>query len=127
MRYLLVLGLAVLFLVSPVVAASGALDGSVFTVSMAEQGGEAQADTLTFADGTFHSSACDQYGFAAAAYETTDADGAISFEATATSATEGENRWTGTVSGDAIRGTLVWSKAGQDPITYEFSGTRAGE
>jgi hypothetical protein len=39
------------------------------------------------------------------------------------SAKEGKNHWKGTVKGNAIEGTQVWTKAGQAPIEYWFRGT----
>ncbi|MGH9464095.1 MAG: hypothetical protein ACRD0X_00510 [Thermoanaerobaculia bacterium] len=104
-------------------APSGALDGKTFTVSVHDPGkAEPDQDTLTFADGTFHSSGCDAYGFTAAAYSTTDSEGNVQFSSSATSETEGAITWSGTIAGDAISGTFVWEKEGQDPISYAFEG-----
>jgi hypothetical protein len=40
------------------------------------------------------------------------------FEATTTSAKEGKIVWKGTVRGETLEGTLVWSKPGQKDIEY---------
>ena len=51
--------------------ASGALDGKRFDGVFMERGKTSgDADTLTFRDGRFRSSACDKYGYSDAAYKT---------------------------------------------------------
>ena len=63
-----------------------------------------------------------KYGFAAAPYTATEEGESVGFTASATSETEGEMDWTGTVSGDMIEGEVTWAKEGQDAIDYEFTG-----
>ena len=100
------------------------LDGKTFVVDFSEKGKtESTKDTLVFADGTFRSVGCDQYGFAAAPYTATAEGESVGFTASANSDTEGEMDWTGTVSGDTIEGEVTWAKEGQDPIDYEYTGT----
>jgi len=126
-RHLLALSLlAALVAVTPTVAqetSAGTLDGKTFTVSVTEQGNEPTPDTLTFTAGTFRSTACDEYGFTAAPYITTESDGTVQFSAAATSDTEGTITWSGTVSGDAVSGTFLWEKKGQDAINYTYEGS----
>ena len=99
------------------------LDGKTFIVDFSEKGKtESTKDTLVFADGTFRSVGCDQYGFTAAPYTATEEGESVGFTASATSETEGEMDWTGTVSGDMIEGEVTWAKEGQDAIDYEFTG-----
>lgn len=51
--------------------ASGTLDGKRFDGVFMERGKTSgDADTLTFRDGRFRSSACDKYGYSDAAYKT---------------------------------------------------------
>jgi hypothetical protein len=102
---------------------AGALDGKSFTVTMTEQGGEEQPDTLIFADGTFDSVACREYGFGAAPYQAEKKGDAWTFSAETRSEEEGVARWKGTVTGETVEGTMEWLKPGQDAIRYEFSGS----
>jgi hypothetical protein len=96
------------------------LDGKVFTVEAAEKGKTSgEKEDIDFAKGKFHSKGCDQYGFDSGAYTMTG----DKFEADTTSAKEGKIHWSGTVSGDRIEGTYVWTKTGQKPIEYWFKGT----
>jgi hypothetical protein len=107
-------------LFSTTALAKGTLDGKVFTVDSAEKGKTStEKDDVDFANGKLHSKGCDQWGFGAGAYKT---DG-NKFEADTTSAKEGKIHWSGTVVGDKIEGTYVWTKAGQKPIEYGFKGT----
>ena len=106
-------------------AQPAALDGLSFSIQTADSAGEEGPDTLLFVDGTFESTDCRQWGFTAAPYTATDADGTVSFSAEAASESEGTASWTGTITGDQISGTMVWSKEGQEPITYTFSGAAA--
>jgi hypothetical protein len=96
------------------------LDGKVFTIESAEKGKtNTEKEDVDFTKGKFHSQACDRYGFEAGSY-TLNGD---KFEADTTSAKEGKIHWSGTVSGDHIDGTYLWSKSGQKPIEYWFKGT----
>jgi len=100
------------------------LDGKTFIVDFSEKGKtESTKDTLVFADGTFRSVGCDQYGFTAAPYTATEEGEQVGFTASATSDTEGTMDWTGTVSGETIEGEVTWAKEGQDAIDYEYTGT----
>jgi len=101
--------------------AAGALDGKSFEVKV-EQGGDEQTDTLIFAEGTFDSVECRQYGFSAVPYQAEKKGDRWLFSAEAHSEKEGVARWKGTVIGDSVSGTMEWIKAGQETIHYEFSG-----
>ena len=100
------------------------LDGKRFIVDMAEkkEGAEQSKDTLTFTNGSFQSLACIPWGFGAATYTATGETEATGFNAVCTSEKEGTMTWTGTIDGDKINGTTVWTKEGQDPITYVWMG-----
>ena len=105
-------------------AAAGVLDGRTFTLMVKDPSKpSAEPDTLVFAGGTMRSAACDPYGFTAATYTPTNEAGAVTFIADAKSPKEGMNHWVGSVKGEVIEGTFVWSKAGQTSITYTFTGT----
>lgn len=103
-------------------AKGGALDGKSFAVDSGEKGKAAGKDkeTLTFKDGKMHSSACDAYGFGEGSYTAKTSGGATTFEADTASVKEGKIHWRGTVRGDAVDGSFVWSKPGQAPIEYWF-------
>ncbi len=58
------------------------------------------ADTLTFRDGKFRSSACDKYGYSDATYKTSTQGATTVFEAETESARYGKLLWKGTVSGE---------------------------
>ncbi len=100
------------------------LDGKTFTGTMTQKGKtKADRDTFVFQDGKFRSTACDKYGFAETAYTAAGSDVSTVFEAEAKSPEEGTMRWRGTVKGDTIEGTAVWTKVGQTETTYTFQGT----
>lgn len=104
----------------------GALDGKTFVGESGEKGKPAgpEKETIHFANGKFHSVACDAYGFGDGAYTTTAAaDGSVRWTAETSSPKEGKISWKGTVTGDKIDGTYVWTKTGQAPIEYWLKGT----
>ena len=87
--------------------AAGVLDGSTYSTML-----DGENDVLTFNDGTFHSSSCDEWGFGKGEYTTEAKEDSISFEATTTSEKDGTMVWTGTIQGDTINGSYYWSKKG---------------
>jgi len=106
--------------------AAGELDGKTFAVEVTEKGkeaAEAEKDQLIFKDGKFRSPGCDEYGFTEVAYTASAKDNKVAFDAVAKSEKEGEIHWTGTVQGDAVEGSFVWTKSGQDAIEYSFKGS----
>ena len=111
-------------------ALAASLDGKVFVGEAGEKGKPADEknDVITFADGKFHSSSCDQYGYNKAAYKSTRAGDAIQFEAETTSEKDGRLVWKGTVRGSDIEGTFVHYRKGwllnpnPDPIEHWFKG-----
>jgi hypothetical protein len=96
------------------------LDGKSFQGTMKDDKGKAFADTFEFANGQFHSSACDKYGFGRASY-TLQPDGR--FEATTVSAKEGTMQWRGQVQGSNLQGEAIWLKPGKAPVRYQVQGT----
>lgn len=104
-------------------SAGGVLDGKSFKVEAGEKGkAKAEDDEVRFAGGLFHSRGCDPYGFEPGPYKATTKDGVTSFEAVTVSPKEGKIAWKGTVKGDRIEGTYVWTKAGQADIEYWLKG-----
>jgi hypothetical protein len=71
------------------------------------------ADTLTFKDGRFRSSACDPYGYGDGPYTATRSGETIAFEAETESAQYGKLLWTGVVRGPRLDGTMTMIRDGQ--------------
>ena len=104
---------------------SMALDGKTFVGEVGEKGKtKGDKDQFVFKDGTFRSTACDQYGFTATPYRSTAQGTAVMFEAAAISPTDGEMGWKGTAKDDGtLEGTATWTKSGQAPTEYWFKGS----
>jgi hypothetical protein len=94
--------------------ASRPLDGMRFDGIVLECGKTSgDADTISFADGRFRSSACDRYGYGDGAYTATEAQGGITFEAETESAKYGKLLWRGVVRGARLDGTLTMVRDGE--------------
>src|SRR5687767_7118317 len=79
------------------------LDGRTFQGVFLERGKTSgDADTLTFKDGKFRSSACDKYGYSDAAYKATTVGDTMRFETETQSPRYGKLVWNGTVRGDKL-------------------------
>lgn len=105
----------------PASSQEGALDGKTFAGEMGESGKEkAEKDELVFKDGKFSSVACEKYGFGEAPYTSAVNGDTTTFEAETVSEKEGKMKWTGTVTGDKLDGTVLWTKDGQAPVEYWF-------
>jgi hypothetical protein len=108
-----------------VVTGTGYLDGRTFVGETGEKGKtKGEPETFVFKDGTFDPLDCHKWGFSGAPYTTKEEDGRIHFAAETKSDKEGTMSWKGAVQGDAISGTVVWTKQGQAPIEYWFKGTQ---
>ncbi len=102
----------------------GPLDDKTFQVTTVEPGKSGgDADTLEFAGGRFHSTACDPFGFGTGEYTTKKVDGGLEFRATCRSASGGTNEWHGTVRGTAIEGGFVCTAPGSPTMQQSFSGS----
>ncbi|HZD54717.1 MAG TPA: hypothetical protein VE080_00550 [Candidatus Aquicultoraceae bacterium] len=107
---LLLLTLAVASAIGEEGKASGPLDGKTFVVVTGEKGKQAkETDTLIFQDGKFRSTACDEFGFGEAPYAAAADGDAVKFTADAKSEKKGTIHWEGTVRGDKIDATYVWT------------------
>ncbi|MGA7105002.1 MAG: hypothetical protein WBX49_06620, partial [Candidatus Deferrimicrobiaceae bacterium] len=90
--------------------ASGVLDGKTFMANQGEKGKEAKGtDTLIFKNGKFRSAGCDQYGFGDGAYSTKVQGDEVHFFADTESETKGKMHGEGSVRGDKIDVTYVWT------------------
>ncbi|HSW83789.1 MAG TPA: hypothetical protein VLH12_09960 [Usitatibacter sp.] len=109
-------------------AQTAALDGRVFVGEAGEKGKPAdeKGDVITFADGKFHSSSCDQYGYNKGTYTATKAGDTIQWETETTSEKDGRLVWKGTVRGSEMEGTFVHYRKGwffnpnPDPVEHWF-------
>ena len=126
----ILLGIAFAAMPLAAYAQTATLDGKAFIADAGEKGKPADEknDVLTFAAGTVHSSACDQYGYGKGKYKATASGDAVSFEAETTSEKAGRMVWKGTVRGSDIEGTFVHYRKGwllnpnPDPIEHWFKG-----
>jgi hypothetical protein len=93
------------------------LDGKIFEgVFLAKGKTRGDADTLTFKNGRFHSSACDQYGYADAPYKSASEGNSVRFEAETESAKYGKLRWSGFIRGEKLDATVMMIQEGKSPI-----------
>lgn len=89
------------------------LDGRRFDGVILECGKNAgDADTITFRDGRFHSTACGRYGYGDGAYVAHQAADRIEFSAETQSPIYGLLRWRGAVSGKRMDATLTMVRDG---------------
>ena len=111
-------------------AAPGPLDGKVFIADAGVTGKAAdeEDDVITFANGTFHSSICDQWGYNKGEYTESGAGDALSFEVETVSEKDGRLRWKGVIKGDAIEGSFIhlrkpsFFRPNRDPVEHWFKG-----
>lgn len=116
----------------PAAATGGPLlDGAVFDGPTGAEGRDANhIDHVVFADGRFLSQGCARWGFGEADYTAWQAGDLIHFRATTVSPTHGTLAWRGTVAGDRIEATFVWTKKRVLWTTrraYWFRGTRVAD
>ena len=101
----------------PTLAVAEGLDGRSFQGVFIERGKTSgDADTLTFRNGRFHSSACDQYGYGDAAYKTAATGDAVRFEVETQSAKYGKLLWNGVIRGGKLDATVMMVQNGKSPI-----------
>ena len=95
-------------------AAASLLDNKTFVADTGPKGkpAEEKGDVLTFRDGQFHSSLCDQYGYTKAPYQARSEDNAIVFETETNSEKDGRLVWRGTARGNDVEGTILHYKKG---------------
>ena len=111
-------------------AQASPLEGKVFVAEAGEKGKAADEknDVITFKDGKFHSSACDQYGYGKADYKANAQGDTIAFEVETKSEKDGRLVWKGTVKGDQIEGNFTHYRKGgffnanPAPIEHWFKG-----
>lgn len=93
------------------VTPSHLLDGKTFVTQSGEKGKQASnKDTIVFRNGRFLSEGCKPYGFGDAPYQATDTGATVQFHAETHSPTHGTMVWDGTVKGDTIEATNIWTR-----------------
>ena len=111
-------------------AAQGALDGRRFDTQAGLTGKPAHIpkDILSFAEGKFHSSDCDQYGYGKGTYKSASTGDAVTFEVETNSEQYGRNIWKGVIRGDTVEGTMIfhrkptWYRTNPEPLEHWFKG-----
>ena len=111
-------------------AAGSALDGRVFIADAGERGKAADEkdDVITFANGSFHSSVCDKWGFGKGEVRMIGGADEMRFEAETVSEKDGRLKWQGRVIGDTIEGTFIhyrkpsFLRPNPEPIEHWFKG-----
>jgi hypothetical protein len=83
-----------------------------------------QDDLLIFKDGKMDAQSCQPYGFKPSKYESSKQGNQVKFTCTCESDVEGLMLWSGTISGNSIRGDVAWQKEGQKTINYKFNGAK---
>jgi len=116
-RFTSLLGaIALVAAVVPPSASAQGLDGRTFEgVFLARGKTSGDADTLTFKDGRFRSSACDKYGYSDAAYKATTVGDTMRFETETQSAKYGKLVWNGTIRGGKLDATVMMVQDGKSP------------
>lgn len=113
-----------LFLV-PLAWATSPLDGKTYKGEVKTEGEEkGDEDSFIFKDGTFRSSACDEYGFKEAPYTLINKDGYLHFTATTKNKEGGTITWSGSVTGANIEGTAHRKMASGKSATMTFTGVQ---
>ncbi|MDQ3142158.1 MAG: hypothetical protein M3Q56_07920 [Bacteroidota bacterium] len=109
--------------------AAKTLDGKSFQISCwdVNQPDKQDPDLLIFKNGMLDSEACHQYGFTAAPYESNSANGTLNFSSTILSPTDGSIKIDGNVKDNSITGKMIWKKAGQADINYDYKGNLKSE
>lgn len=106
------------------------LDGQVFDGPTGAEGKDTNhIDHVVFENGRFLSEGCARWGFGHADYQAWPEGDAIRFRAVTESPTHGRLAWDGTVRGDRIQATFVWTKERilwTTRRSYWFRGTRTG-
>lgn len=106
--------MAMAFNVAGMGAYAGTLDGKSFTGNTGKMGKKSSnTDVITFENGKFSSSGCQNYGFGSGAYQTTTEGEKTHFVADTFSEKTGRITWVGTVSGEKLDATYLWYKKGK--------------
>lgn len=113
------------------------LAGKIYTIELAAQGkkaGDPEPDEITFKSDKFTSKlmkTSEQFAPSAYTAELDTSDAAnkiITFESESKNTSDELLKWTGTITGEDIEGTAVWTnKKGKMKKEYTFTGTLKGK
>ena len=110
-KNVITLWMTLFFFIVAIPAYSAALDGKTFSGKSGKMGKEASGDDeLRFYNGKLYSVGCAKYGFGESNYTTKIEGDSIHFKSTLESSKNGQIVWEGTVHGDEIEATYVWTK-----------------
>lgn len=110
-------GLALALALMGGAAVAGPLDGRSFHGVFIERGKTSgDADTLTFKDGRFRSSACDKYGYSDAPYRATAQGDVVQFETETESPRYGRLVWKGVVRDGKLDAVATAIRSGKPPV-----------
>jgi hypothetical protein len=99
------------FFVMAIPAYSGGLDGKTFLGQSGEKGKDASGEEeLRFQNGKLYSAGCAEWGFGESDYTARVEGDNIHFESEMLSPKHGKIVWNGTVKGDKVDATYVWTK-----------------
>lgn len=99
------------FFIMAIPAYSAVLDGKTYLGQSGKMGKDAsEEEELRFQNGKLYSVGCAKYGFGESYYTTKVEGDSIHFKSTLESSNNGEIVWEGTVQGDKIEATYVWTK-----------------
>jgi hypothetical protein len=103
--------ITILFLIAAIPAYSGELDGKTFMGQSGDQGKESSRDEeLRFQNGKLYSVGCAEWGFGESDYTARIEGESIHFVSEMLSPKHGKIVWNGTIQGDKIDATYVWTK-----------------
>lgn len=107
-----VLALQVVILNLPASGQEALLDGRVFIVDIGDKGRPADniGDVLTFRDGSFHSSKCNEWGYGPARYRSVRSGSRIQFDAESISVGDGRLVWRGVIQGNTVEGSQIYHR-----------------
>ena len=123
---------AILILLSSSIALSRASDPfeGTWKIQATPDGSDGKPfdDVLTFKGGQFVSQEMTKRGFKVTGYdEDTRGRTTATFVATAKSDKGGEMKWTGSITGPAIRGDIDLTKPDGTSVHYTYTGERSGK
>ena len=118
---------------SPQAVATSPLEGMTWQVKVTPDAATAQKgekpfdDTLIFQDGKVTMTACAKAGFASSAYTASPAGDTWSLTTQQMSNDQGETKWIANLSGNSIKGELIWTKQDGTILHYTFAGKKTAK
>jgi len=82
---------------------------------------------LVFNNGTVHMTECAKSGYKDSAYQTADSGGSTTWSTSQTSDDKkegGSSQWEGTISGNKIQGTDLWTNLQGQTYKFTYSGVK---